>query len=142
VVRAASATTLDETEKKLPQFRGTLEPDVTFLGFDLTRAEAVGDPGWFFVLEQQPTEPRFGLDVPTAFGLNPGDLQAWTELSWGHLAPDRAAFEAMTHLPLGGALADKILGGIAWGLNAAHMAAATLQPPARIAIHAAALIPV
>jgi hypothetical protein len=142
VVRAASATTLDETEKKLPQFRGTLEPDVTFLGFDLTRAEAVGDPGWFFVLEQQPTEPRFGLDVPTAFGLNPGDLQAWAELSWGHLAPDRAAFEAMTHLPLGGALADKILGGITWGLNAAHMAAATLQPPARIAIHAAALIPV
>jgi hypothetical protein len=141
VAPAASATTLNEAGKRLPLFRGTLEPDVTFLGFELTTTEAVGDPGWFFVLEQQPTEPRFGLDVPTAFGLNPGDLQTWANLSWGHLAPDRAAFEAMTHLSLAGALAEKTLGGIAWGLNAAHIAAITLQPPARIAIHAAALIP-
>jgi hypothetical protein len=139
-VPAASATTLKDGGKRLPLFRGSLEPDVTFLGFELTTAEAIGDPGWFFVLEQQPTEPRFGLDVPIAFGLNPGDLKTWADLSWGHLAPDQAGFEAMTHLALAGVLAKKTLGGVAWGLNAAHMAAITLQPPARIAIHAAALI--
>ena len=32
-------------------------------GFDLTREDAIADPGWFFVIQQQPTEPRFGMDV-------------------------------------------------------------------------------
>src|SRR5262249_41454007 len=57
------------TEERHPLFRGDLEPDVTFLGFGLTEAEArggtdpKGDPGWFFVLQQPPAEPRFGLDA-------------------------------------------------------------------------------
>jgi hypothetical protein len=49
-----------------PVFRGDLEPDLVFFGFSLTAAQARGggaDPGWFFVLQQQPGEPRFGLDV-------------------------------------------------------------------------------
>ena len=55
-------------DERHPLFRGTLKPDVTFLGFDLDRREALGKPpndpnGWFFVIQQQPTEPRFGLDV-------------------------------------------------------------------------------
>ena len=55
-------------DERHPLFRGTLKPDVTFLGFDLTEAEAKGEPphnpdGWFFVIQQQPTEPCFGMDV-------------------------------------------------------------------------------
>ena len=50
-------------DEKHPLFRGTLKPDVTFLGFDLTRTDAIADPGWFFVIQEQPTEPRFGLDA-------------------------------------------------------------------------------
>jgi hypothetical protein len=34
-----------------PLFRGTLKPDVTFLGFDLKEADAIADPGWFFVIQ-------------------------------------------------------------------------------------------
>ena len=29
---------------------------------------ATGDPGWYFVIQQQPTEPRFGFDVEIDFG--------------------------------------------------------------------------
>ena len=57
--RVLSTVALDEVH---PIFRGNLEPDVTFLGFALTPAEVIASPGWFFVLQQQPTEPRFGMD--------------------------------------------------------------------------------
>jgi hypothetical protein len=138
---AASPTTVAESGVRLPLFRGSLEPDVTFLGFNLTAAEARGHPGWFFVIEQQPTEPRFGLDVPLQFGLNPQQLGSWSQLSWGHLAPSRAAFEALSHLPLAAIPEGKTLDQLTWNFNAAHMAAITLQPPMRVAIHARALLP-
>ena len=64
---------------KFPVFRGTLEPDITFFGFDLSPDEALYDPyhegtqepddhpdeGWFFVLQEPPAETRFGMDVGT-----------------------------------------------------------------------------
>lgn len=144
-VPAASPTSLDEDplKRKPPLFRGNLEPDVTFLGFNLRLDAARADPGWFFVIEQQATEPRFGLDVPEQLGLDPAALTAWSKLSWGHFAADQTALEDLSHLPLAGPLESQgvVLDGIAWGLNAAHMAAITLQPPARIAVHANALLP-
>jgi hypothetical protein len=61
---------------KFPEFRGQLEPDVTFFGFDLSPDEALYAPyedeggrdddpneGWFFVLQEPPAETRFGLDA-------------------------------------------------------------------------------
>lgn len=77
---------VDDTYHRFPIFRGELDPDVTFLGFDLTPEEATGeeettavvddpnsdaptdDLGWFFVLEEPPGEVRFGLDA------NQGDV--------------------------------------------------------------------
>ena len=37
-------------DERHPLFRGTLKPDVTFLGVNLTRDKALADPGWFFVI--------------------------------------------------------------------------------------------
>jgi hypothetical protein len=42
-----------------PVFYGLLKPDVAFYGFELTRDQVVGDPGWYFILQEQPGEPRF-----------------------------------------------------------------------------------
>lgn len=65
---------------KFHEFRGTLDPDMTFFGFDLSPEEALYDPyqdpgreepddhadeGWFFVLQEPPAETRFGMDVGT-----------------------------------------------------------------------------
>jgi hypothetical protein len=61
-VRAAAPERLG-TEERYPELRGRLEPDLTYVGFGLTLAEARGagaDPGWFFVIQEQPTAPRFG----------------------------------------------------------------------------------
>jgi hypothetical protein len=140
------------TEEKYPLFRGTLEPDITFIGFDLKEDEARGDPdpaqgkpGWFIVIQEQPTEPRFGLDVATAFADSLPTLTRWDDLSWGHLAQNQAAFDALTHIRLGGTLpatgAIQLPPTIAWGENAAHQAFITLQKPVRIAIHADDMLP-
>jgi hypothetical protein len=61
---------LERTEERHPIFRGTLKPDISFFGFNLTQEKAMGDPGWFFVLQEHATEPRFkdrdGLEFNTA----------------------------------------------------------------------------
>lgn len=110
----------DAAHEKHPAFRGSLPPDVTFIGFDLTAREVVGGPGagegFFIVIQEQPTEPRFGLDPE--FG-----PAGSTHLS--------AAAGAPAGLPLG---------GLQWGQNAAHMAGITRRLPVRIAIHASQFI--
>ncbi len=126
-----------------PIFRGSLEPDVTFVGFDLAPAEVIKDDGWFFILQQQPTEPRFGLDdADFSDGEKIPELKTWNDLNWAHLAPTAQELEKLSHVPvkttqLLPADPDK---GI-WGRNAAHMAYITKQLPVRIAIHATEFLP-
>ena len=76
-----------------PLFEARIDPDIYFLGFDLTVEEARGgsgehpddDPGWFFVIKERPGEPRFGLDAeaPTA-------MSVWNDLSWTAVQPGPA----------------------------------------------------
>ena len=61
---------------RCPVFGGKLEPDITFVGFDLTAEDVEPEPGWFFVIQEQPTEPRFGLDEPDGRRRDTGDLVA------------------------------------------------------------------
>ena len=120
-------------DEKHPLFRGSLNPDVTFLGFDLKKEDAIADPGWFFVIQEQPTEPRFGMDVADFVKPLPA-LTSWNNLSWRHLAATPNELKALTH-----ASVKTQLGRIdpaEWGRNSAHQAFITLQRPVRIGIHA------
>jgi hypothetical protein len=49
-----------------PTFHGFLGGDVAYYGFELQLDDVkdAGDP-WFFVLQEQPAEPRFGLNSPS-----------------------------------------------------------------------------
>jgi len=120
-----------------PLFRGTLKPDVTFLGFDLKREVAIADPGWFFVIQQQPTEPRFGMDVAN-FDKPLPPLTTWNDLSWRHLAGTEEEFKALSHASIKTELPD--INKAKWSRNSAHQAYITLQRPVRIAIHASEII--
>lgn len=127
-----------------PIFRGMLEPDVTFVGFELTPAEVVAGLGWYFVLQQQPTEPRFGLD-DDPFGEGEGgvipELKTWRALNWAHLAPSAEQLKALSHVSVAKTqLAPTTPDKGSWGRNSAHMAYITKQLPARVAIHATELI--
>jgi len=155
--RGATGRALGDEERH-PVFRGSLKPDVTFFGFELTADEARGSPsptaadGWFFVLQEQPSEPRFGLDIAQTYG---GQPATWDALSWGDLAPDAAALDAITHIDLTSALPDTTLAvqasadvvwrataaGGARGSRASDLAYITLQLPVRIAIHGSRMLP-
>ncbi len=74
---------LDDTDERYPIFRGTLPNDITFLGFNLSREDAEGGTpqsphGFFFVFQQQPSEPRFGLEPVE--DSNP--ITHWADLAW------------------------------------------------------------
>ena len=104
---------------RFPIFRGKIGSDVTFLGFDLTAKKAtgtIGTPsvegngqdnlGWFFVFEESPGEPRFGIDTETDTEVPPAGMTydttngastqkvessdrdvevGWQGLKWGHI---------------------------------------------------------
>lgn len=143
-----------------PAFRGSLPPDVVFLGFpgltvEMARGGRGSDgrdhgPGWFFVLQQQPGEPHFGLDdadPARGFGRTLKRPESWQQLSWGHLVKNAEALRALTHiraLRASGELPDtsaiRPAEKAEWGRNGAHMARITLQAPVMIAIHAAMML--
>jgi hypothetical protein len=142
---------LSDTEK-YPVFRGTLDPDVTFLGFDLTEDAARGgdraqggDPGWFFVFQQQVSEPRFGLEP-----MPKDPVGTWADLAWSDFAFTPSAAGAPifaqtsvdpqnVNLQIGADNADD--GNNAWGADSAQTAYITFRRPARIAIHADLMLP-
>ena len=79
---------LDDTDERYPIFRGVLPDDITFLGFDLSREDARGGTapspeGFFFVFQEQPTEPRFGLEPVEAAS---GVTTQWADLAWTSFA--------------------------------------------------------
>ncbi len=134
-----------------PVFGGRLDPDIAFFGFELTDAEARGgpnDPGWFFVFEEQPGEPRFGLDASFT-AANP---TSWDDLAWRHLVPDANDIATINYIDLA---ADKPTitgvtapGGAGWHVSGpapvargADHAYITFQRPVRVAMHGSLLVP-
>jgi hypothetical protein len=133
---AAADGSFDAATRLAPMFRGFLDPDVTFLGFALAEEAALGTdpsgPGWFFVFEQHPDEPRFGFDeeAETDTPATPDDL-AWQHVpltASGHIDVARPLAAGAPPLQE------------AWVRDAAALAWLTLQKPFRVAIHATALL--
>ena len=105
-------------KEKQPSFTGSAPPDVTFFGFPVTSDQAIGRDGglgYYVIIQEHPTEPRFGVD---------DDLtRNGTHL---RVTPDKP---------------DGLeLHGGQWNTNAAQMARITRRLPVRMAIHAARLI--
>jgi hypothetical protein len=148
-VPAAESGRLDPAAPiTLPVFAGRLEPDLCFVGFDLTVEQIEPAPGWLFVLAEQPTEPRFGLDVPDPGGAGGGQPSTWAELDWGHVGVAPGGYLRIADTTLDGA--SKLLTRrtdplalpkpVVFGRNAGHMAAITFQRPFRAAMHSSQLL--
>ena len=76
-------------EETYPFFHGSLNPDIKFFGFSITSRAVMGDetasqPGYFFVIQEHPTEPRFGVEA--------------NDPSTGHLKPLGNAAETANKL--------------------------------------------
>lgn len=76
-----------------PLFRGSLSPDLTYVAFNLNEEEALTGAfgyGYFFVLQQHPTEPRFGpQNLPSPL---PGDSASIASAAF--VEPFRVAIHA------------------------------------------------
>jgi hypothetical protein len=130
--------------EKFPIFEGSLEPDITFVGFDLDAAEAKASPGWFFVIQQHPTQPHYGLLASS--GHAGGPVAVTDPLSWDNVGEHLDS----AYAPVFGSLPAKTPGWtfandpkpLTWSgtSNSAQIAAIALRTPVRIAIHASQLI--
>jgi len=134
---------------RFPLYRARVPPDIHFIGFDLTLEEAKGDAalvetaqarksiaadklGWFFVLQEVPGEPRFGLDI--APPLDPGGTK-WDKLSWPNLdVADGGRIDLAK--PLKDAPGGPDEGITKWGANASDLAFVLYQKPVMVGVHA------
>jgi hypothetical protein len=131
-IRAKTLNTLGD-EQKFPLFRGRIEPDITFLGFDLTDEIARGigsDPGWFFAIQEQPSAPRFGMD-----DIRTKPLLTWNDLGWSDMTTPPGEHIDMEDLNA------QPPPGLVWGFNAAHLAGILRQRPVRVSMHARVMLP-
>ncbi|MBO4209054.1 hypothetical protein [Micromonospora echinofusca] len=131
----------------LPTFHAELSPDLLLFGFPYTAATArgaadhSGDPGWFFVLREQPTAPRFGLDAEPDDWTPPPSPPPWTGPHWDDLHWGLLPAGATRLSPYAPNLLDVTLDGARFGRNAADMARVVLQRPVMLARHASDLLP-
>ena len=137
---------------RFPLFKAQVEPDIHFIGFNLTPLQVRGAEGldetaeakatvpadqlgWFFVLQEVVGEPRFGLDETSA---SPPQTSKWDNLSWQNLGDVAIVdFDRPFARPVLGAAAP---GDPAWGSNAADVAAILYQKPVLVAVHGRDLI--
>ena len=107
-----------------------MDPDTPFLGFPFDEDQA---PGYFFVIQEQPSAPRFGLDDART---NP--VASWNDLAWTDVRTLPGAHLKLADLLLPAAQRPA---GTTWAFNSAHMAAILRQRPVQIAFHADRLLP-
>ncbi len=162
----AEADDPPRTKVKTPLYEAKAEPDIYFFGFDLDVLTAKGgsgepgdtEPGWFFVIQERPGEPRFGLDINRE-----GDINVWNDLTWGDVVPglndgDFISLEENINLtdphcdeddPLyDSGLTEKCDQykedkQLTWNndMNAAEIAYILYQAPVMVAFHAAEMLP-
>jgi len=64
---------------RVPVFRGHLNKDITYFGFDIAPSDM---ESFFFVVQEQMTEPRFGFDEPDGEGQ---DGPTWLDVDWSEV---------------------------------------------------------
>jgi hypothetical protein len=91
-----------------PLFAGLLTRDVAFYGFPLSKDEVRTSPGYAFVLQEQPAEPRFtdptppGLPLPGPTFFDPRDVATTTAADFAkktHTDPVRVVIPASLLVP-------------------------------------------
>ena len=119
-------------------FHHHLEPDILLVGFDLFPSQIQSEP-WWFILAENPSAPRFGLDLPAegngpaASGVQRNDLD-WNDL--GPLTYSRFLNTAGRALQI----TDGAGAPVRWPDHAGVVARTLLQSPFRAAFNALKLI--
>ena len=158
-ISAAEENNPPRAKLRTPLYMAKVEPDLYFLGFDLTEAEARGGTGqnrqdaagWFFVLKERPGEPRFGFDEESQ-----PRIVVWNDLGWDRV-PKTGSFiqpvpgvagtiDIPPNVPAGQEekeeqRADDV--HVSWNndTSSAELAYILYQAPVMVAIHASEMLP-
>ncbi len=142
------ATNPQDPRLRFPLYKARIDPDLHFIGFDLTLDDVRGDPrldetaeahamvgnnnlGWFFVIQEAVGELRFGLDVEVPVESLP---EKWDNLAWANL--DLSSGEVVdVSKPFVATPEGTDASGVAWGSHAADMAYVLYQDPVMVAVH-------
>jgi hypothetical protein len=133
-----------QREIKFPVFKASVDPDIRFFGFDLTAEQANGaanpqtdadDWGYYFIIQQLPGEPRFGMDVAFSPDDDSTTPITWNDLSWDKF-PAAQRFIDTSVQPSGFTPAGPGESAAQWGADSARMASILFQAPVMIAVHA------
>jgi hypothetical protein len=145
-----------DRELKFPLFRAEIDPDLRFFGFDLTIPKAKGTVdsrdfpndrlGWFFVIQEVPGEPRFGMDIKyeatgdsnTDPSDNPRDT--WNNLAWNCFGAAEPAFVTRSPAPAFPRPDVAELSAHPWAASSAQMAYILFQTPVMVAVHASEML--
>ena len=141
---------------RTPLYEAKADPDIYFFGFDLTAEQARGgsgtnpndDPGWFFVLQERPGEPRFGLEVSRS-----GDLETFDQLTWDDAMPGGAGGQQLSASALSNVVLAPAQGDAdqqqqhaedtqvnSATISSARWAYLLFRAPAMVAVHAAQML--
>jgi hypothetical protein len=130
----------ERANTRYPLYSAKAQPDIFFLGFDLTVASARGneeDPGWFFAFKERVGDLHFGADIVDEAAVS--QFADWDDLSWRELEPDLTA-GGYLRLPDDPTRIrpQNNPDGIEWhaGSDAASVAYALVQDPVLVAVHA------
>jgi hypothetical protein len=131
----------------LPLFEAKIDPDIYFLAFRIvengrviTEKDLVGtlnpktisdDPGWFFVLQERPGEPRFGLDINTT-----AIKRKWTDIAWADTGVTESSILNFNK-PIS---VSNDIQAVWPPRDSAQLAYILYQPPVMVAIHASRLL--
>ena len=131
-------------EIRFPVFKASVDPDIRFFGFDLSIEQARGaanprtdtdDWGYYFIIQQLPGEPRFGMDVAFSPDDDAATPLTWNDLAWS-LFPDGQTFIDTSVQPQSFTPAGPGESLSQWGSDSARMASILFQAPVMIAVHA------
>jgi hypothetical protein len=125
-----------KSQVMFPLYKAEIEPDIKFFGFDLTIEQARGTEltpgftdsfGWFFIIQEVPGEPRFGMDI----SYDPGsDGVSWDDLSWTKFPANLKFIQGSVTPTFNPPEVFR------WGMDSANMAFILFQKPSMVAVHA------
>lgn len=137
--------------EEYPIFGAKIDPDINFIGFNLTACQVKGDeivdemaphgsydPGYFFIIKERPGELRFGLDLADESGdVTPA---TWNDLRWDHVnkANGHISLDMSTVSPADDKIPATTGLQVNWGSTStsADLAMVSFQNPVLVAIHA------
>jgi len=123
------------TETKFPIFRGEIGADIVFFGFDIANPKGdpkpPGDAGWYFVIQEHLTEPRFGLEPETS---------TEPQTDWPSFRFSDSLMNGKFLNPLAKVTPPSAADSARWGASAAAMADILTRTPMQMALHARALL--